>query len=98
MDKDAYILEHFLEHEFEPLEWMIILTTLDVCVKEVTLIKFYDEETYDLVLVMIVKKNCEEEGDSKDNLRGWTRRREGPSRSNLHKLGWNRLWNSKTKE
>ena len=35
---------------------MNILATFYVCVKELTPTKFYNEEGYDLVLVMIVKK------------------------------------------
>ena len=37
---DDYILEPFLEDQFEPLEWSHVLATLDVCINKVVPTQF----------------------------------------------------------
>ncbi|MCO5557381.1 hypothetical protein L7F22_010944 [Adiantum nelumboides] len=67
VEDEACILELFPEHLFEPFGWTQVLATLDVCVNELTPIKFCDEEGYDLVSCVMMEvlrnanENCEHE-------------------------------------
>ena len=56
IEDEAYMPEPFPEEEFEPLEWSHLLATLDVCTSEKTPTKFYDENGYDIMPIMMV--NC----------------------------------------
>ena len=68
LDQKAFILEQFPKHELDPLEWMNILATLNVCVNEVTPTKLCDEDGYDLVPIMIVNTICGGEQEEKETL------------------------------
>lgn len=51
---DIYIPKSFLKNKFKPLGWTDVLATLDVCVDEVTLTLFSDEEGYDIMPLQII--------------------------------------------
>lgn len=63
-----YVPEPFLEELLEPLEWIQILATLDVCVNETTPTKFCDDEGYDIIPFNMVRPTLEEphSGDERD--------------------------------
>ncbi|MCO5601140.1 hypothetical protein L7F22_055259 [Adiantum nelumboides] len=61
---DAYIPEPFLEHLFEPFGWTQILSTLDICVNELTPTKFCDDEGYDLVTLQMASVILESGSES----------------------------------
>ncbi|MCO5551799.1 hypothetical protein L7F22_005301 [Adiantum nelumboides] len=64
---EAYIPEPFLEHLFEPFGWTQILSTLDICVNELTPTKFCDEEGYDLVTLQMASVILESGLESDEN-------------------------------
>ncbi|MCO5593602.1 hypothetical protein L7F22_047617 [Adiantum nelumboides] len=63
---EAYIPELFLEHLFEPFGWTQILSTLDICVNELTPTKFYDDEGYNLVTLQMASVIFELGSESDD--------------------------------
>ncbi|MCO5577929.1 hypothetical protein L7F22_031764 [Adiantum nelumboides] len=70
---EAYIPEPFSEHLFEPFGWTQILSTLDICVNELTPTKFCDEEGYDLVTLQMASVILES-GSESDEKEKFTRR------------------------
>ncbi|MCO5565132.1 hypothetical protein L7F22_018803 [Adiantum nelumboides] len=64
---EAYIPEPFPEHLFEPFGWTQILSTLDVCVNELTPTKFCDEKGYDLVTLQMASVILESGSESDEN-------------------------------
>ncbi|MCO5564364.1 hypothetical protein L7F22_018024 [Adiantum nelumboides] len=71
---EANIPEPFPEHLFEPFGWIQILSTLDVCVNELTPTKFYDEEGYDLVTLRMASVILESGSGSEENEEQSTRK------------------------
>ncbi|MCO5583996.1 hypothetical protein L7F22_037914 [Adiantum nelumboides] len=61
---EAYIPKSFPEHLFELFGWTQILSTLDICVNELTPTKFCDEEGYDLVTLQLASVILESGSDS----------------------------------
>ena len=59
IEDEAYMPEPFPEEEFEPLEWSHLLATLDVFTLEEIPTKFYDENGYDIMPIMMI--NCVQE-------------------------------------
>lgn len=57
-----YILEPFLEEDFEPIGWQDILAIVDTRLNDVTPIKFCNEEGFDLLSIQIIKvlPKCQE--------------------------------------
>ncbi|MCO5579057.1 hypothetical protein L7F22_032909 [Adiantum nelumboides] len=73
---EAYIPEPFPEHLFEPFGWTQILSTLDICVNELTPTKFCDEEGYDLVTLQMASGILESGLESNENEEKLTRKAE----------------------
>ncbi|MCO5599137.1 hypothetical protein L7F22_053237 [Adiantum nelumboides] len=71
---EVYIPEPFLEHLFEPFGWTQILSTLDICVNELTPTKFCDEEGYDLVTLQIKSVILESWSESDENEEKFTQK------------------------
>ena len=67
---EAYVPEPFPEVELEPLEWVQILATLDVCVNDVNPTNFCDEQGFDIVpfQMMNVINEQSTENSKKQNL------------------------------
>lgn len=55
-----YVPEPFPEEQLEPLEWIQILATMDVCANETTLTKFCDDEGYDIIPFNMVSPTLEQ--------------------------------------
>ena len=55
-----YVLEPFPQEQLEPLEWIQILATLDVCENETTSTKFCDDEGYDIICFNMVSPTLEQ--------------------------------------
>ncbi|MCO5571753.1 hypothetical protein L7F22_025501 [Adiantum nelumboides] len=64
---EAYIPEPFPEHLFEPFGWTQILSTLDICVNELTPTKFCDEEGYHLVTLQMASAILKSGSESDEN-------------------------------
>ncbi|MCO5570660.1 hypothetical protein L7F22_024387 [Adiantum nelumboides] len=71
---EAYIPEPFPEHLFEPFGWTQILSTLDICVNELTSTKFCDEEGFDLVTLQMTSVIFESGSESDENEEQSTRK------------------------
>ena len=69
-----YILEPFLEDQFEPMKWYHVSTTMDVCTNEIVPTKFCDKEGNDIAPFWMVqskpplKHSISGHEDSKHNL------------------------------